>query len=214
MYQDFNLYTRSFRHRTQKTLWDVDKPLKRKDLHPYWWLNSLEPSLQPVTPWSRNQPPSRGRPKNPHYKSSQFKSALSNLAEKEKSNTQELILDMLPNISMPSSQPNLKTIPKKRQCKNLLRSDHAEKLLPNIASHTSASSSQPYPTLLLKKWQYNHPLHLDPIEEPRPSTSLSQLNSKSLPKKRQYNPPLPPDPPTYLSEREKEIKACAEDKLL
>lgn len=51
----------------QETLWDIEKPLTRTDLHPHWWLNPLEPTLQPVAPWNRVQPPvrtrRRGRPK-------------------------------------------------------------------------------------------------------------------------------------------------------
>lgn len=132
------------------------------------WSNPLEPTLQPIALWSRIQPPirtrRRGRTKNPRCEPSAFETTLSNLTEKERSNTQESTLDVFPNTSTPSSQPTLssqptpsfqpnpKKFPKKRQRKHPLHSDHAEEP-PNIASHTSTSFSQPHPTPLPKKRQ-------------------------------------------------------------
>ena len=122
----------------QETLWDIDKPLTRKDLHPHWWLNLLEPTLQPVAPWSRVQPPvltrRRGRPKYPRRELSAFEIALSNLADKEKSNTntnlgantEEPLFDVAPNTSTSSSQPTPNPLFKKRQRNHPLYSDHTE----------------------------------------------------------------------------------------
>lgn len=104
-------------------------------------------------------------------------------------NIEELLLDVAPNIFTFSFQPTPKPLPKKRQHIPPLHSNHTKELLPDIALNTSSSSSQPNLKPLPKKQQRNHLLHSD-----RPT----QLLDKTI----------------QVVEREKEIKAWAEDKLL
>lgn len=66
------------KHKTQESLRNPDRPLRREDLHLHWWLNPLEDE-QPVEPWARIQPPvwtrRRGRPRNPRREPSAFEVA-------------------------------------------------------------------------------------------------------------------------------------------
>ena len=98
------------RYQMQETLWNIDKPLTRKNLHPHWWLNPLELTPQLVAPWSQDQPPvrtrRRGQPKNPRRELSAFEIALSNLADKEKSNASA---NSMPNTERSTSYVALNT---------------------------------------------------------------------------------------------------------
>lgn len=66
------------KHKIQESLRYPDRPLRREDLHPHWWLNPLEDE-QVVEPWARIQPPvrtrRRGRPRNPRREPSAFEVA-------------------------------------------------------------------------------------------------------------------------------------------
>lgn len=56
------------KHKIQDSFRHLDRALRRKYLHPHWWLNPLG-YKQPIEPWARIQPPvrtrRRGRSQNP-----------------------------------------------------------------------------------------------------------------------------------------------------